>query len=108
MGRRNRKRAPQLNFNKVLAFGRESATTSTEICKRYGLERRELERQIQAARLKGYPIAAANSDPMGYYRPETTEEMAEYIRALDSRIAELQAVRDASATSLLDDLNKGL
>lgn len=100
--------ATTLDLDSVLGYGREAARTSTEICRVYGVNRRSFERQIQEARLKGVPIAAAMDEPMGYYRPNTPDEMAGYIRTLDSRINELQKVRDASATSLLDDLKKGI
>lgn len=107
MGKR-RTAPPQIDFNKALGLGRESATTSTDICRRYGIGRRDLVEQVQKARKKGVAIAAAMDEPMGYYRPETPDEMRDYIATLDSRINELQKVRDASAATLLDDLKKGI
>lgn len=98
----------KLDLNNVLGTGRENARTSTDICRTYGVDRRSLVAQIQRARKSGTAIAAATDEPMGYYFPETPDELAGYIRTLDSRIAELQAVRDASNASVLDDLNKGL
>ena len=74
------------NFNIIeyIPVGRENAIKRSELRNLCGLSDREMRRAIENAR-KETPIINL-SDGVGYYRPETREEITRYILQEKSRI----------------------
>ena len=74
----------------ALQYGRRNATRGKELAKLFGYgEDRYIRVMIDELIEEGMPIAAAVSEPMGYFICETDNEVAEYIRVLKNRRKEI-------------------
>ena len=76
-------------IEKFIPAGAGAAITAAELAKRLGMKPRELQKHVQAARLRGIPICASNTEPYGLYIAETPEELERYIKSFNHRIKEM-------------------
>jgi len=76
-------------IEKFIPAGAGAAITAAELAKRLGMKPRELQKHVQAARLRGIPICASNTEPYGLYIAETPEELERYIKSFNHRLKEM-------------------
>lgn len=73
-------------IEKFIPAGAGAAITAAELAKRLGMKPREVQKHVQAARLRGIPICASNTEPYGLYIAETPEELERYLKSFNRRL----------------------
>lgn len=76
----------------LLLEGEENAVTRQHLEQISGLTGREVQRAIQAARLKGTPILSSSS---GFFLPATEAEKERFVRSMRHRAREISRAADA-------------
>lgn len=76
----------------LLLEGEEHAVTRQHLEQISGLTGREVQRAIQAARLKGTPILSSSS---GFFLPATEAEKERFVRSMRHRAREISRAADA-------------
>lgn len=78
-----------------LDFGRENARSRKYLCETTGMRDRDLRREIEMLRIKGYPILS-NSENGGYYLPDKgikgRNETTHFVCDMASRIRRMERV----------------
>ena len=78
-----------MKIEDYLHEGAAAALTSAELAKLLHIEPREVQKHVQAARLRGIPICASNTEPYGLYIAETPEELERYLKSFNRRLKEM-------------------
>ena len=88
----------------ILPTGKDDPLTAKEITKLLGMsDERVVTREIAKLRLCRVPVCASNdSKHPGYYLPESIDELKHYLRSLDHRRSELNAVYDGLLSALVE------
>lgn len=81
-----------MRISDFLLQGETQAVTRQHLEQITGLTGREVQRAVQAARLKGTPILSSGS---GFFLPETEAEKARFVRSMRHRAAEISRAADA-------------
>lgn len=84
----------QTKISGFLLAGAENAIPRCHLRQLTGLSDRDLRRQIQAARLDGDPILSSTTTG-GYYLPADNAELEHFVRSMQSRAKEIEAVAAA-------------
>lgn len=84
----------QTKIKDFLLAGAENAIPRCHLRQLTGLSDRDLRRQIQAARLGGDPILSSTTTG-GYYLPADNAELEHFVRSMQSRAKEIEAVAAA-------------
>lgn len=83
-----------------LRVGRDNAITAGKLAELSGCSPRDVSRSIEALRRRGVPICASCNEPRGYFLAADTQELQQYISALDGRIKEVRTTRAAVMEAL--------
>lgn len=75
-----------MKIEDYLHEGAAAAITAAELAKLLHIETREVQKHVQAARLRGIPICASNTEPYGLYIAETPEELERYLKSFNRRL----------------------
>ena len=79
------------NLMRALSRGAANAQTAAELQSLLGYEtRRELSKEIHRLRKDGEIICSSTSEPMGYFLPESSEEILRFKKQMYSRIKEIR------------------
>lgn len=81
-----------MRISDFLSAGEESAVTRKYLEQITGLTGREVQRAVQAARLKGTPILSSSS---GFFLPATEAEKERFVRSMRHRAREISRAADA-------------
>ena len=65
--------------------GKQNAQTMAQLMEKTGLRRRDIQRLIQDERAAGALILSDTERPGGYYLPGNREELAAFVKHMDSR-----------------------
>lgn len=84
----------QTKISGFLLAGAENAIPRCHLRQLTGLSDRDLRRQIQDERLSGSPILSSTTTG-GYYLPSSETELEHFVRSMQSRAKEIEAVAAA-------------
>jgi len=83
-------------ISELLFEGAENAQSSTILCKRLNITRRELSQAVEAERRQGAPICASTDRTApGYYLAADKKEMQAFCGSLSHRAGEIHKTRRA-------------
>ena len=71
----------------LLKYGHLHPTRGQDLADRLGMPLRALQSQIMDERIDGHPICASDSGLVGYYLPDSPEELEEYNTRLHKGIS---------------------
>ncbi len=74
-----------MKISEYLKEGKENATSMETLIQRTGYSRRDIQKMIAAERRDGILIVSDTQRPGGFYLPGNAEELAEFVRHMDSR-----------------------
>ena len=68
-----------------LGKGRDRALTMTDLERRTGRNRRDIQKMIAEERANGQLILSSTRGRGGYFLPSCSDELREYVRSMDAR-----------------------
>jgi len=84
----------QIQIKDYLLHGAENAVPRRHLRQLTGISDRDLRRRIQLERLAGVPILSSTTAG-GYYLPSSVADLEHFVRSMQSRAKEIEAVASA-------------
>ena len=84
----------QIQIKDFLLIGSENAIPRRHLRQLTGISDRDLRRRIQLERLAGVPILSSTTAG-GYYLPSSVADLEHFVRSMQSRAKEIEAVASA-------------
>ena len=95
-----------MNITSLIPTGMENKITSAELARLAGLKSvRELQHAIETERLAGAVICSSGENGGGYFLHETTTELRQHVKTVDSR-AQNTLKSNAAARRALKELEQ--
>ena len=88
----------------ILNHGKKNATPVQDLANFYGCSIREIQKEIEQERLKGYLICSSTT--AGYWIAESYDDLAEFVRVQSARVKSMNRMMQ-SARKKMRELEKG-